>query len=231
MPKNLTTRAKILIAVGVIFALAFIAGELIDSYPLRMAAKTVPVLLMALYLLLQPGKGRFQWLVIVGLLFGAAGDFLLELSPDAFLFGLIAFLIGHIFYILAFLTDCRRPVWGVAIFAYLYGVGIFSFLDMGDMGDMMLPVLIYILVITTMLWRAAARFHAPGVNHASAKAGLLGALFFLASDSLLAITLFVYDLPYAGIVVILTYWIGQLGITLAAAWAGQPSPTERASAG
>jgi len=222
MAKNLTTRTLILILVGIIFAFAFIAGKLIDSYPLRLATKPIPVLLMALYLLLEPDKGRFQWLVIMGLLFGAMGDFFLEYSPNTFLYGLIAFLIGHIFYILAFLTDCRRPAWGVAIFAYLYGVAIFSFLDMGDMGDLILPVLIYVIVMATMLWRAAVRFHAPNVNLASAKAGLLGAIFFVASDSLLAISLFVYELPYASIAVILAYWIGQLGITLSAHWAGRP---------
>lgn len=222
-----STRTKILLGVGIIFALAFIAGELIDNDPLRLATKTIPVLLMALYLAMQPGKGRFQWLVILGLLFGAAGDFFLEASPDAFLYGLIAFLIGHIFYILAFLSDYRRPAWGVAIFVYLYGVALYSFLEMGELGEMALPVLLYILVITTMLWRAAVRFHAPGVNQASAKAGLLGSLFFVASDSLLAISLFIYNLPYAGIIVILTYWIGQLGITLAASF--QRGPASAAS--
>jgi len=219
MAKNLTTRTRILILAGIVFALVFIAGEVIDSYPLRLAARPIPVLLMALYLLLEPDKGRFQWLVIMGLLFGAIGDFFLEYSPNTFLYGLVAFLIGHIFYILAFLTDCRRPAWGVAIFAYLYGVAIFSFLDMGDMGDLILPVLIYVIVMATMLWRAAVRFHAPNVNLASAKAGLLGAIFFVASDSLLAISLFIYELPYASIAVILVYWIGQLGITLSAHWA------------
>jgi len=221
MSVKLTTRTWVLLVIGFLFALAFIVGELIGNYPLRMVTKTAPVLLMALYLILLPGKRRFQWLVIIGLLFGATGDFFLEYSPDTFLIGLVTFLIGHIFYIIAFLTDCRRPAWGVAIFAYLYGIAIYGFLDMGNMGDMALPVLIYVLVITTMVWRAAARFHAPGVNQASARAGLVGALFFLASDSLLAISLFVYDLPLASIVVIITYWIGQLGITLAASWAGE----------
>ncbi len=229
MSHAFSARTKILFVIGVIFALSFIAGELTDNYPLRLATKTIPVLLMALYLVMQPNKGRFQWLIIIGLLLGASGDFFLEFSPDTFLIGLVSFLIGHIFYILAFLSDCRRPAWGVAIFAYLYGVAIYSFLDMGDMGDMALPVLLYILVIATMLWRAAARFHAPGVNQKSAKAGLLGSLFFVGSDSLLAITLFVYALPYAGIVIIIAYWLGQLGITLAASYQQHASMSSAAA--
>jgi uncharacterized membrane protein YhhN len=162
-----------------------------------------------------------------GLLFGAAGDFFLEYGDATFLFGLFAFLIGHLFYILAFLSDCRRPAWGIAIFAYLYGIGIFSFLEMGSLGaggemrNMALPVVLYILVITTMLWRAAARFHAPGVNELSGKAGLIGSLFFVFSDTLLAVSLFVFNLPLASVVVIITYWLGQLGITAAARFASE----------
>jgi uncharacterized membrane protein YhhN len=171
---------------------------------------------------MQSNKRSFQWLVILGLLFGMGGDILLEYSPDTFLFGLISFLLGHILYIIAFLSDCRSPGWGYAIFVYLYGVAVYGFLETGNLGEMALPVLAYILVITTMVWRAAARYHAPGVNQESAKAGVLGSLLFLASDSLLAVTLFVYDIPYASIVVIITYWLGQLGITLAAQLQAQP---------
>jgi uncharacterized membrane protein YhhN len=225
MKGKLSTRTLVLLIIGLIAAVAFIIGDqdILDIYWLRMVTKPIPVLLMAVYLLLLPGKKRFQWMVIIGLFLGMMGDILLEYSPDTFLFGLIAFLLGHIFYIIAFVLDCRRPGLGYAIFVYLYGVALYGFLEIGGMGEMALPVLLYVLVITTMVWRAAARYHAPEVNQASAKAGLMGALLFLASDSLLAITLFIYPIPFAGVVVIISYWLGQLGITLAAQMQGQPS--------
>jgi len=217
---NPSLRTKTLLTIGFIAAIAFILSDqdILALYWLRMVTKPIPVLLMAIYLLLLPGKGRFQWLIILGLIFGVLGDILLEYSPTTFIFGLIAFLLGHILYIIAFVLDCRRPGLGYAIFAYLYGVVLYSFLDIGDMGEMALPVLLYVLVITTMVWRAAARYHAPDSNQDSAKAGFVGALLFLASDSLLAITLFIYHIPFAGVVVIIAYWLGQLGITMAATW-------------
>lgn len=226
MPKKITLapRTKILLAIGIIFALAFIAGRMTGMFWLRMATKPIPVLLMALYLLLLPHKNRFRWLVFAGLLLGATGDILLEYSPDTFLPGLIIFLLGHILYILAFLTDSRQPGWGVAIFVYLYGIAIYSLLEIGHLGDMALPVLIYIFVITTMVWRAATRYQAPGVNQISGMAGMIGAALFLLSDSLLAITLFIVSFPLAGVIVIITYWLGQLGITLAAANTRDASP-------
>ena len=227
MPANISARTKILLGIGLIAAIAFIIADqdLLDIYWLRMVTKPIPVLLMAIYLLMLPGKRSFQWLVIVGLILGMTGDILLEYSAATFLYGLIAFLLGHIFYIIAFLTDGRRPGLVYAIFIYLYGVAVYSFLDTGTMKaqGMALPVMLYILVITTMVWRAAARYHDPKVNQESARAGVIGSLLFLASDSLLAILLFVYSIPYAGIVVIITYWLGQLGITLAAQFAQPPT--------
>lgn len=229
MPKSNTpsTRTKVLIAIGVIAAAIFISGRMIDIFWLKMITKPIPVLMMALYLLLLPGKRSFQWLVIIGLLFGMTGDILLEYSPDTFLFGLIAFLLGHIFYIIAFLSDCRRPVLVVAVFAYLYGLAVYSVLQAGHLGDMALPVMVYLLVITTMAWRAAARYEAPGVDHASAKAGVAGAVLFIISDTLLAISLFVAPFPLSGVIVIITYWLAQLGITLAAQRAQPPAPQEQ----
>lgn len=221
MPENnaLSTRTKILIAIGVIAAAIFISGRMMDIFWLKLVTKPIPVLMMALYLFLLPKKGRFRWLIIVGLLLGASGDILLEYSPHTFLFGLIVFLLGHIFYIIAFLSDCRRPALIAAVFVYLYGLAVYSVLQVGNLGDMALPVMVYLLVITTMAWRAAARYLAPGVNQASAKAGVIGSALFVLSDTLLAISLFVAPFPLSGVIVIITYWLAQLGITLAAQWA------------
>ena len=49
--------------------------------------------------------------------------------------------------------------------------------------------------------------------------------FFTFSDSLLALGMFAGQRPLGPYAVIITYWIGQLGITLSAYWqmAGRPS--------
>lgn len=224
MLSKLLPRTKTFLGIGLIAAVLFILADedILDIYWLRMITKPIPVLLMAMYLLMQPGAGRFKWLIIIGLLLGMTGDILLEYSPDAFLPGLIAFLLGHIFYIIAFTSDSQAPAWVAAIFIYLFGLAMYSFLEIGDLGTMSLPVLVYIIIITTMVWRALARYHAPGVPQTSAQAGAIGAILFLISDSLLAITMFIFKLPFAGVAVIISYWLGQLGVTLAAAFAISP---------
>jgi len=86
----------------------------------------------------------------------------------------------------------------------------------GDLGGMIGPVYLYILVITTMVWRSAARLDAPGVVRFSALAGLIGAILFAVSDSILAFRLFGTPIQLGGVAVMLTYWLGQLGIALSA---------------
>ncbi len=226
MSSKISFRTLILLIIGVLAALGFILGMILDNYPLRMVTKPIPVLMMILFLILNARKGRFQWLIIGGLALGMVGDILLEYAPETFLLGLIAFLLGHLLYLVAFTLDCRRPAWGIAIFLYLYAIGLYGFLDMGSMkaDKMALPVLIYIIVITAMGWRALARYHVPTIHPLSARAGVLGALFFMASDSMLAVDMFIFHLTYAHVAVIITYWLGQLGITLAAYWQNRSLP-------
>jgi uncharacterized membrane protein YhhN len=144
--------------------------------------------------------------------------------------GLIAFLLGHVAYIIAFTRDGRGlyPVRG--LIAYAYGALAYGYLyRSGDLGDMTLPVLAYVIVICTMLWRASCRVGAPGVVERSAWAGLAGAAFFTLSDTLLALRMFAGQRPLGPYAVIITYWLGQLGISLSAYWqlagsTGSPRP-------
>ena len=65
-----------------------------------------------------------------------------------------------------------------------------------------------------MLWRAAARVGGPGPR--AAALGLAGALFFAASDTLIALDRFRGHIPGAGHPIIVLYWLGQLGIAASA---------------
>lgn len=222
-----SSRTKVLVAIGVVAALLFVLPVTSDIRWLRLVVKPIPVLCMTLWLAWQPGKGRIQVAVIVGLLLGALGDLLLEIGDQTFVFGLVAFLLGHAAYIYAFLQDCRRPRLGLAALSYLYGlVAFFVLLRAGDLGAMMVPVTVYVVVICTMLWRALSRLGEPGISRRSARAGAVGAVLFTISDSLLSFRLFVTAFPLSGLLIIATYWLGQLGVTLAAAWA---IPAEAAS--
>ncbi|XP_006772274.1 PREDICTED: lysoplasmalogenase [Myotis davidii] len=72
--------------------------------------------------------------------------------------------------------------------------------------DLVLPVSAYALILSTMLWRGLAR-------GGSAR---WGALLFAASDSLLAWHTFVQPLAHGRLLIMATYYIAQLFITLSA---------------
>jgi uncharacterized membrane protein YhhN len=220
----LPLRTKAIIITALAACLLFLFGMAQDIYWLRLITKPLPVLLMAVWLLTLPAKGRFQWAVITGLFLSALGDVLLELEMenppvDLFVLGLSSFFLAHVAYIIAFLQDSRRLFPLRAALSFGYGVVMFAILYFaGDLGGFLVPVLLYVVVICTMLWRAAARYGVPGVVPRSGREGLWGALLFVLSDSVLALNRFAFDVPFGGYIVIITYWMGQSDITLAAGW-------------
>ena len=219
-------RSILLFALGFAAAIVFIITDKEENFWLHLISKLIPVLAMALWLALLPGKGRYQRAVIAGLLLSALGDLLLSWSDETFLPGLIAFLLGHVVYIFAFTRDGRGLYLGRALAAYAYGALAYGYLyTAGDLGEMTAPILAYVIVICTMLWRAACRVGALGIDERSAWVGLAGAAFFTFSDTLLALGMFAGQRPLGPHAVIITYWIAQLGITLSAYWQmdGRPS--------
>ena len=219
-------RSILLFAVGLLAAIVFIITSEEGDFWLHLISKPIPVLAMVLWLVLLPSKGRYQRAVIAGLLLSALGDLLLSWSDETFLPGLIAFLLGHVVYIFAFTRDGRGLYLGRALAAYAYGALAYGYLyTAGDLREMTAPILAYVIVICTMLWRAACRVGALGIDERSAWVGLAGAAFFTFSDTLLALGMFAGQRPLGPHAVIITYWIAQLGITLSAYWQmdGRPS--------
>ena len=203
--------------------LAVSAGAFFAAGPLgipaaRVILKPLPVLLLVSAVAGARRSGLARG-VMVGLCLSALGDVLLEL--DLFLPGLLAFLGAHLAYLAAFLSDTRALALPRALPCAAWGAGLFAFLRPG-LGPMTLPVLVYMTAICTMMWRAAARIR-PDRPAAGAWAGMLGAVSFGLSDSLIALDRFGAPLPYAGAAVMMLYWAGQIGIAAAALDAGAPA--------
>ena len=70
-------------------------------------------------------------------------------------------------------------------------------------------------MISAMLWRALARLGSD-VPKPSALLAAAGALSFVLSDMLIGINRFVVAFEAAPYLLILTYWLGQWGITASA---------------
>ncbi|MFC3563637.1 lysoplasmalogenase [Pedobacter jamesrossensis] len=205
---------------AIIFALVYIIqlyAETSGNISLRNFSKPLIVITLLIWLYSSTNlKGRFHKRIFTGLVFGLIGDILLMLQsgrPNFFIFGLIAFLLCHIFYIRAFTLDhksnpnYKNPflLWAIGVFA-IFCSGLFFYLQ-PSLGAMQFPVLMYAIIITFMAIMAVNRY--GKVNIFSYKLILYGALFFLLSDSALAVNKFAQPIPQAGVLIMATYMLAQ----------------------
>ena len=151
-------------------------------------------------------------LTLLALVFSVIGDMLLmftDVSPNYFTSGLVAFLLAHVMYILVFLKKRNITVkpYSVILFFAIYG-GILFYVLKDGLGDMLIPVILYMLVILTM---AVTAFWRKGnVGKKSFYLVFIGALFFIFSDSLIALDKFLMPIPLARTGIILSYAFAQL---------------------
>jgi len=160
-----------------------------------------------------------KW-IILALIFSWAGDVFLmfeSANGNFFIFGLAAFLIAHIFYILFYENVIRKEGlrknywWFLPVIIYYIAL---IYILSPHLGDMKLPVRIYGIVISYMLIQA---LQTGGIkNRGAATSMIAGAVLFITSDSILAISKFYESFEYAGMAIMLTYGIAQLLITLGA---------------
>lgn len=199
-----------ILAVGAAAALAFLAGIAIDSAPLRLVAKPVPVLCLAVWVR-AGGRGPAARPLFYGLLLSALGDVLLEASPRLFLAGLLAFLAAHVSYTAGFLRETRRGAFLRALPFTLWGALGYVAMRAG-LGTLQVPVAVYLTAVCVMMWRAAAIVGHGGRAQRHEWAALAGAVLFAMSDTLIGLDHFRAPLPEARVPIILLYWLGQLGI-------------------
>lgn len=147
-----------------------------------------------------------KW-IILALIFCTAGDTLLMFDGKNdlfFLLGLVAFLLGHLFFIIAFVEIKRenhKPLkWPYILLPMLYFIAIMAIL-LPKAANLQVAISIYALVIVAMLIFA---LHLIDLQKGG-KAIAFGAMFFVISDSLLAINKFAFSLNDKGFSVMITY--------------------------
>lgn len=130
----------------------------------------------------------FYRLMLVAMIFCMGGDVFLALrSEKMFLYGLVLFLLGHLFYAGAFFYTAGLNRWtgpGMAI-TLSAGAGVFLWLR-SHLGAMKIPVMLYILVISGMVAGAGSLMAAGGLNFCGRLLAFAGALNFYLSDIFVA---------------------------------------------
>ncbi|EDP70335.1 hypothetical protein FBALC1_06248 [Flavobacteriales bacterium ALC-1] len=155
-------------------------------------------------------------LTILALVFSLLGDILLmfvDKSEHIFTFGLVAFLIAHVMYVLLFLKhrNKEKSPFGFIVLLLAYATSLFYFLKDG-LGAMLIPVIVYMLVILSMATSAYLRKNKA--NILSYGLVFLGAICFMISDSILALNKFYQPIPWSNISIMVTYALAQYLIVL-----------------
>ena len=156
----------------------------------------------------------------LGILFSLAGDMLLTLPGDRmFLFGLVAFFLTHLSYILGFREELTNPnAWSLILMIIILVNSlrlirrIVGAMRAKGQNVLVSPVIIYGLVISFMLYMAMATIYDPAWKTSAAFFVSVGAFSFYISDLILAWNKFVSPLRNARIFNLVAYYFGQIGL-------------------
>ncbi|ANP44866.1 lysoplasmalogenase [Candidatus Viadribacter manganicus] len=206
-----------LLALCAILAIAYgaIGSSLYEGAPPYLAGtifKASSIIILGIIALIARSR-----LLATGLLFGALGDALLAWSPDTFLYGAFAFLIGHLFYITLFLragigvgAALKQPSRLLGAIALIAACFVMTSLLVPRVNPMFAPLAVYTGVLTLM---ALCSFTLPS----SRWLVMAGAVLFFISDGFVAWNMFhlapdpalAYWRSFAGWMI---YWAGQAAI-------------------
>jgi len=188
---------------------ANLAAEALHHQPAIYVTKPLTTTLLVCVALAAhpPVSSPYRALVSAGLAFSVAGDVFLMLPGDYFVFGLVCFLVAHVFYATAFAL-ARNSGFGLqyAIPFAVYGIVSLTYL-WPRLAMLELPVVVYVAVILIMGWQAVATWAAT--RRPNALVAAAGAVAFIASDSLLALDRFRGHFSGAHIAVMATYYVAQ----------------------
>jgi len=157
------------------------------------------------------GIADYSRYIIVGLGLCLIGDVCLALPGERiFQAGLVAFLLGHVFYIFSFLALTKVSQWISPGAFLILGLSLFIFFWLRPhLKSMFIPVLVYILVITMMVWGAWAVFWKSSFPVFGKTFTLAGALCFYFSDIFVARDKFIKKEYRNRLIGLPLYYFGQ----------------------
>lgn len=193
---------RLFVGVYWVFSISYLIMLTFTAHSYGFLHKALPIFVL-LVVALKYGSKQTHWLLLA-LLFSATGDILLALPiPNSFIFGLGAFLLAQCCYALLFKQWCTPDknqgamIWLLTLFLF-----VMALIVIPNSAELAFAVIPYMGVIWWMAYSAirSTKEH---------KTIVVGALFFVVSDSLIAINKFVFTLPMEGLLIMSTYYVAQ----------------------
>jgi uncharacterized membrane protein YhhN len=185
----------------------------LEGFDWFMKPVLLPILIIAVYFFQNFATKKilltaltFSWIGDIILLFAGKGELY-------FILGLVSFLISHLVYIVLFYKQKTTKTNNNTILFWLGNIAILSYFYFiidtlfPKLGGLKIPVLVYAIVITTMLFfafKGSLKWTSPGKTYV-----LLGAIVFVTSDSILAFNKFYTPIAHASFYIMLTYCLAQ----------------------
>lgn len=202
---------KIYVVFSIVYLVILLFGY--ERFDLFLKPILIPIIAFGAYFY---RKFPSQNILLAALGLSWLGDVILlftDLGEIYFILGLVFFLTAHIVYCILFNKQKRirkkqnKPlfIFGSILIA-IYLIGMVSIL-MPYLGDLEIPVSIYASIISIMLLFAFNGFlvwEKPGNQLV-----FFGALFFVISDSILAVNKFYAPIPKSSFFIMLTYLLAQ----------------------
>ncbi|MDF2036515.1 lysoplasmalogenase [Cytobacillus oceanisediminis] len=187
--------------------MAFLYIFIVPSEPLaiKITFKLIPMGLIIVYAYrrLPASPAPALRLVVIGLFFCMLGDGFIAVSFAA---GLGAFLVGHLFYLTGFLKMSRMTklrlaaIIPIGFYSLIIGSQLIASLSEDGEDALVVPIIAYMLVISLMALSAILSGN---------KRAIAGSILFVISDSILSWNMFVSDIVYSDVFIMITYYSAQ----------------------
>jgi uncharacterized membrane protein YhhN len=204
-PSSLKILINSLITISGMLSIYFHYAENFQEHAIFKGLTTV--LIIAIPFLFKKGNfSRYDYLMVIGLVFCLGGDLLLLKPDDYFVFGLLSFLIAHLLFSYGFTRfGGLKTYWKPLVFVLVFTGAVFALVFEGLKNDnLVIPVAVYILVISFMSWQGISLY--IWKNKKAFLSIAIAAVLFMISDSMIAISSFRTSFELSGLLILITYW-------------------------
>lgn len=208
-------KSSLFLKIYIGFTLLYLATLFLhlEGFDLFMKPLLLPILIAAVVVTENfPTKK----ILLIALTFSWVGDIILLFADKGelyFIFGLVAFLLSHVVYIALFSKqqntrtyNNKSVLWLGSLIILIYFIFMITTL-FPKLGPLKIPVVVYAIVITTMLFiafKGSLKWATPANNYI-----LIGAILFVSSDSILAFNKFYAPITQASFYIMITYCMAQ----------------------